>query len=265
MKVKILAAALLLCLGSQAQQKEGKIIYQRTVQMQRPQNLPAEIAANFPRQRQDQYELLFTNAAMLWQVIPAAEGAETEVSAGGNNFRFRAGGGDDAVFVTLADGKRTGQRSIMDREFLVQDSVTRLPWKISSETKEILGHKAVKATAQRIAPVMRMAMENGEMKRQQVQDTSQIVAWFTPAIPVAVGPAEFAGQLPGAILELSVNGGRTLYQAMEQSNKVNVAAIKEPKGGKKLTAAEFNIERDKLLEEMRRNNPNSNRVIRVQN
>ena len=38
--------------------------------------------------------------------------------------------------------------------------------------------------------------------------------------------------------------------------------IKEPKDGKKLTAAEFTKERDKLMEEMRKNMPNGS--IRIQ-
>jgi predicted metallo-beta-lactamase superfamily hydrolase len=40
--------------------------------------------------------------------------------------------------------------------------------------------------------------------------------------------------------------------------------IKEPKGGKKLTAAEFATEREKLMEEMRKNMPaNGNRTFRI--
>jgi hypothetical protein len=62
---------------------------------------------------------------------------------------------------------------------------------------------------------------------------------------------------------LSINNGRTIYKAVEVSPKVNIASIKEPKGGKKITAEEYNKERDKLMEEMRRNNPGGNRTIRI--
>jgi hypothetical protein len=41
--------------------------------------------------------------------------------------------------------------------------------------------------------------------------------------------------------------------------------IKPPKGGKKLTAAEFVLEREKLMEELRKNNPGGNRGIRMSN
>ena len=106
-----------------------------------------------------------------------------------------------------------------------------------------------------------MTMENGQMKREEFPDTAKIVAWFTTDIPVPAGP-DFQGQLPGLILEVDIDNGQTVYRAIEFSNKVSLNKIKEPKDGKKLTAAEFNKERDKLMEEMRKNMPNGN--IRIQ-
>ena len=75
-----------------------------------------------------------------------------------------------------------------------------------------------------------------------------------------VGPTTYQGQLPGLILELDENNGRTFFKAVEVSPKVSVSKIKEPKDGKKITAAEFDKERDKVMEEMRRNMPNGNGV-----
>jgi len=107
-------------------------------------------------------------------------------------------------------------------------------------------------------------MENGQMKREETMDTSLIVAWFTTDIPVPAGPPEFGGQLPGLILELNVNNGRQVYKALELSTKVKLAELKEPKGGKRITSSEFVKEREKLMEEMRKNNPGGNR-IRISN
>jgi len=67
------------------------------------------------------------------------------------------------------------------------------------------------------------------------------------------------------ILELDINNGKTIYQALEISPKVDIASIKEPKGAKKLTPAEFNKERDKMFEEMGRNNGGPGRTIRISN
>ncbi|HEX2532496.1 MAG TPA: GLPGLI family protein, partial [Chitinophagaceae bacterium] len=92
-------------------------------------------------------------------------------------------------------------------------------------------------------------------------DTAVVVAWFTTDIPVPAGP-DVQGQLPGLILELDLNNGRDVYRAVEVTQKVNTSAIKEPKGGKRLTQAEFEQERDKAMEEMRRNMP-AGRQIRI--
>jgi GLPGLI family protein len=95
-------------------------------------------------------------------------------------------------------------------------------------------------------------MIDGEMKRTEIPDTLNIIAWFTPAIPVPVGP-EYQGQLPGAILEINVNDGRTVFKAIEISQKTDLAQIKEPKSGKKVTLAQFADEQAKMMQEMQRN------------
>jgi GLPGLI family protein len=99
-----------------------------------------------------------------------------------------------------------------------------------------------------------MTMENGQMKRDMVADTSRVVAWYTTQVPVPAGPA-YAGQLPGLILELDVNNGQSVTKAIEFSPKVAANKIKEPNEGKKMTAAEFSKEREKIMEEMRKNMP----------
>jgi len=93
-----------------------------------------------------------------------------------------------------------------------------------------------------------------------VPDTLAVVAWFTPDIPVAVGPATYQGQLPGLILELDENNGQTVFKTVEISAKVSASKIKEPKDGKKITQAEFDKEREKAMEEMRKNMPNGMRI-----
>jgi len=101
-------------------------------------------------------------------------------------------------------------------------------------------------------------MENGNMTSKEMADTSQVTVWFTPAIPVSAGP-DFEGQLPGLILEIDINGTPT-YKAIEVSPKVNIASIKEPRGGKKVTEEVFEKERDKAMQQMQRNGPVNMRI-----
>jgi GLPGLI family protein len=103
-----------------------------------------------------------------------------------------------------------------------------------------------------------MSMENGEMKREMRTDTAKVIAWYTTDVPVPAGP-NYAGQLPGLILELDVNNGQSVIRAVEFSPKVAANKIKEPKDGKKMSNAEYLAERDKIMDEMRKNMPAGNR------
>jgi hypothetical protein len=62
-----------------------------------------------------------------------------------------------------------------------------------------------------------------------------------------------------------MNNGRILYKALEIQTKADVASIKEPTKGKKVTPVEFTKERDKMMEEMQKNMQGGGRnVIRMQ-
>ncbi len=60
-------------LAAQAQMKEGKVVYERSMQM-RMRGMSTEAAAIVPESRKDNFELMFGNNQSLWQVIPGAEG-----------------------------------------------------------------------------------------------------------------------------------------------------------------------------------------------
>jgi GLPGLI family protein len=244
-----------------AQNKEGKVIYERTMQMRRPQGMNEEMARQIPAARTDNFELLFGNNQSLWRIIPKAEGDNGSFS--GNGFAFRMAGNDDITYFDFTNRKRIDKREMFDNTFLVEDTITKLGWKLTDETKTILGHPVRKATAQRIGKRMQTSMENGQMKREEVADTSGIVAWFTTDFPVSTGPQEFQGQLPGLILQLDLNNGRLVYNAVEISPKVSLSSIKEPKGGKRMSPAAFAKERDNLMDEMRKNMP-AGTNIRIQ-
>jgi GLPGLI family protein len=244
--------------------KEGKVIYERTLQMQiNFRGMNEDLARQLPRSRTDNFELSFCHNKCLWQQLPnASEEAQTFSGGGGNVMMIRGGGGaDDVSFTDLETGKKVDQRELNSKNYLVDDSVKKLSWKLTDDTKTIMGYTARKAVAKQYTTRATVVMDNGEIKRQQVPDTVNVVAWFTTSIPVAAGPV-FQGQLPGLILELDMNNGRSVYKAVEVSQKVNTGSIKEPKGGKRITAAEYAEEREKMMEEMKRNMP-ANGTFRI--
>ena len=177
---------------------------------------------------------------------------------------------DGVLFTTKNDGirficKKTDQRELGGKSYIIADSIKKMNWKVAGETKVILGHNCMKATTQRMQESFRMSMDNGEAKREKVMDTLNIVAWFTNEIPGSFGPDMYQGQLPGTILEIDVNNGRTSYKAIEISPKVDVAKIKEPSKGKKATPEEFAKEREKLMQEMMQNNGGPGMRVNIRN
>ena len=61
MKKILFLSAITASLFATAQMKEGKVLYERTIQMQFRGNVPPEMANNMPRERKDKFELSFAN------------------------------------------------------------------------------------------------------------------------------------------------------------------------------------------------------------
>ena len=264
-KIFLAGAALLFISQLQAQQKEGKVIYERTMQMQIHISDNDQVQQMLPKTRTDKFELNFGNNQSLWKHVEE-EDNNNEVSEGGMQIKMAVTGMDDITYCDFEKASKTEQREMLGKKFIISDSIRKLNWKLSDESKTILGYTCHKATAQRFGKRMMMNMDNGKMERKEVNDTSNMVAWYTTDIPVPAGP-EVQGQLPGLILALDMNDGRMVYVATSIFSKTDVALIKEPTKGKKVTPVEFTVERNKMMEEMQKNNQggNGNRVIRIQN
>ncbi len=256
------AIGLMVWLTGQAQQKEGRVIYQRAVQMQIRFGDQAGSDNEMQRTRTDRLELNFANDQMLIRQLEDEMEPENHGGEGGVMIRTFGGGADDVTYCDFQKSRRVESREFFDKKYIITDSIRRNNWKLSDETKTILNYVCRKATSQRISQRMMMTMDNGKMERKEMPDTSNIVAWFTTDIPVPAGP-ELQGQLPGLILELETNNGRTVYTALEIFAKVDLKSIKEPVKGKKLSSDEFAKERNKLMEEMQKNNQGGNFRIRM--
>lgn len=78
----------------------------------------------------------------------------------------------------------TTQKSIYEATYLVKDSVRKINWKITDETREIAGYECRRANA-------------------LIMDSIYVVAYYTNEIAVSGGPESFTG-LPGMILGLAM-------------------------------------------------------------
>jgi GLPGLI family protein len=266
-KILIAGCAVIMVSIAQAQQKEGKVTYQRTSQMQVNLNfggMSDQISQMIPKSRTDKFELTFGNNQSLWKQAEQENNDEAgEFGGGGVQIKMMASGSDDVMYCNFDAAKKVELRMVMDKKFIVEDSIHPLKWKISDETKTILNHLCRKATTTQYSKRSSMTMNNGNMERKEVDDTSNIVAWFTSDFPVSTGPGEYQGQLPGLILEMDVHDGRQVFKALEISQKADLTSIKEPSGKKRYTPAEFTKERNKMMENMQLNNQGGQRVIRM--
>jgi GLPGLI family protein len=266
---KILNTGVAFFLSSLAwsQQKQGTVIYERTTQIQiRFAGANDEMERMIPKSRTDKFELSFANSQSLWKQAPQ-DNNDDDNTFGGNGMQIRmvVAGADDVMYCNFDAAKKIEQKEVFDKRFIVEDSIRPMKWKLSDETKTILNHLCRKATSTQYNKRTMMNMDNGKMERKEVEDTSNIVAWFTTDIPVSAGPAEFQGQLPGLILEMDIHDGRQVYKSLDISEKTDVASIKTPSGKKHYTPEEFNKERDKMMEEMQKNNQGGNRQFRFGN
>jgi GLPGLI family protein len=263
-KYAIVGLTLFIAGMANSQTKQGKVTYERTSQMQlRLDDGNGEGERVLPQSRTDKFELTFNNNQSLWKQAEQEAEDNDEINSGGMQIRMVMAGSDDVLFCDFDARKSVELRVMFEKKFIVDDSIRPLKWKMSDETKTILNHLCRKATAVNYTKRMMMNMDNGKMEKKEIDDTSNIVAWFTTDIPVSGGPAEYQGQLPGLILAMDISNGRQVFQAIEISDKAELASIKEPQGKKHYSPAEFNKERDKMIEEMEKNNSGGNRMIRI--
>ncbi len=127
---------------------------------------------------------------------------------------------DYLIYRDLKNMRRTDWLEMLDRTYLVEDELQFPKWKIRSEIKDIEGYVC-------------MSAETRDTIKNQ-----HIIAWFTDEIPLPIGPEMFGG-LPGAILEVEVNGGALIVTATKIDLKPMPDGIGIPKKmkGKKIDLA----------------------------
>jgi GLPGLI family protein len=258
-------AFVLTILSLNAQQKQGTVIYDRTVKLQISfSGMPAGMEQQMPTSRTDKYELVFGNNQSIWKQAEQ-EDHDDGMNMGGDGMQIRmvVAGSNDVLYNNFDNNRRVEKREMFDKTFIIEDSISKLKWKMTAESKTILNHNCMKAEAVRISKRMTMNMDNGKMERKEIDDTAKIVAWFAMDVPVSTGPSEFQGQLPGLILELDVRNGDQVYVAKSLTETADLTVIKEPTGKKKYTQEEFKKERDKMMKDMQQNMQNSGRGVQI--
>ena len=242
-----------------AQMKEGKISYERKVNMHR--SLPdPQMKSMIPEFRTDKFELIFNESASLFRSVVDDEAPDPFANAGGGgggmrmNFRMPT----TTTYTDIAKQTQYEERAFFEKEFLIVDSLKQYKWKLSEETKTIAKQLCKKATTMITAPQMRMRISRGgENNTDSAANApikpkeTELVVWYAENIPVSVGPDNYSG-LPGVIMEMDVDNGASVTTAVEVSAKYPKKELIQPTKGEKMNRAQFQENMQKLMQDMQR-------------
>lgn len=227
----ILQALILLCItASISAQNSGTVHYTETMKLHFNIQGSEAPPPGLPEENKNNTLLFFTSSASLYMNDTAAtESIERdEEMEGGGRMRIVMDAPDTRIYTDLENKTITSQEDFMQRKFLVEREMSSAQWKLTGQQKVILGYPCMEA-----------------VKKDSLQT---IVAWFTSAIPVATGPAQFTG-LPGLVLQVNINDGEQVITATSIADTTDASYIKKPKEGKKVTAEQFDkIVADKMKE-----------------
>jgi GLPGLI family protein len=210
----------------------GSIEYEKTVNMYAlaRTTLSANAKSSFSdaiSQAYDQYQknhpqfatvkstLIFNNNKTLF--TPTTTGDEI-IGFLGNNMVVKQ---FNTVYTDNSTSTRVVQKKILDNQFLVKDSLSKIKWRISGGTQDILGYTCREAHG-------------------LIQDSIYVVAFYTDKIWVNGGPESFSG-LPGMILKLSLPHEHITWTATKVIEAMGqpAAPIVPPAKGKPVTNKEL--------------------------
>jgi len=127
---------------------------------------------------------------------------------------------NNAIYSDLNNLTGVFQKKVFDETFLVKDSVRKIKWKITDETRVIAGYNCRRA--------------NGIML-----DSIYVVAFYTTEIPVSGGPESFNG-LPGMILGVALpHENITWFATKVTDSSLPPNMVVPPKKGKQTDGKGF--------------------------
>lgn len=252
----------------QAQDFQGKATYQSKTQVDFdfgnrniPEDRKKQMMERIKKANEKTFVLNFNQTASLYKEEEKLE--QPGERGGGRGPRFGAMTGTDGdLYKNIKDQRYLVKTELLGKIFLIDDELETLEWKMGSESKQIGNYTAFKATATKtikrpnMSAVFRRPGRGEENKEEEKAEEFtvkevEIVAWYTPEIPINQGPGLYWG-LPGLIL--AVNDDVTTIVCSEITmNPSEKMEIKAPSKGKKVTQAEYDEISQEKMKEMREN------------
>jgi GLPGLI family protein len=219
-----LLLALLACTGVVRAQSNTLFLSQGRIEYQRSVNVYAQISneeendqwAELRKKmsnhfRTSYFDLFFTRNKCLYK--PGRESDDKPT-----NFFWQPPAQDNTVWSDLDNGQGISRKNVFEQGFLVQDSLRQIKWKITDETRNIVGFNCRRANA-------------------IIMDSIYVVAFYTDEILATGGPESFTG-LPGMILGVSLPHQHISWFATKvEAVPVSEAQVVPPAKGKKVNNA----------------------------
>jgi GLPGLI family protein len=207
-----------------AQIQEGKIVYEEKIDLHRRMQ-DEQMKAMVPQFRTSKFELNFADNQSMYTMQEEEPDIAENTDHGGIVMRFA--GANTEYYKNFVTQKQVEKRELGDKDYIIEDSLRHINWKLVDETKTILGYHCKKAT--------------GKTERG-----SDVEAWYTEDIPVSSGPETFNG-LPGMILQVDINKQEFLITAVSVEKSADKKGLKAPSKGKKITPGDFAAKQKELF------------------
>ena len=259
MKKKLLLFFLINVLLQNAQNVQGIVEYQYKKSMKDMQIKMEGVGKEAENEMQEVLKKAFEKKMILdfnglESLYGEEEKLETPTFQTGIQMRM-SGGPTSKKYKNIQTNEHIEEVDFFGKAFLLKDTLTKPQWTITQESKQIGNYMCIKATYLKLVPeeVKKRFKEINEKNKDNTTNfmvmpepkDTEIVAWFTPEIPLGHGPDIYFG-LPGLILE--VQAGNDMFLASKVTvNPKDKVKIKKPKKGEVVTADELKkIREDKL-------------------
>jgi GLPGLI family protein len=145
-----------------------------------------------------------------------------------SRFWYRPIADKNVVFTDFTTGKVVSQKPVYEETFLVEDSLSKIKWKLTADTRVIAGYECRKAIG-------------------ILNDTIGIFAFYTDEIMVSGGPEGIHG-LPGMILGVGIPRLHSTWFATKvEVFDVNMNTVVPATKGKKVSRSTMMQSLDKVL------------------
>jgi len=214
-------------------QQSGSISYTETTKLNFEGLEGMGLGDMLPKEMNTAWTLSFDKTLSVYRTSDEQETEDIELKSDDGSFEMVLGTNDteEILFIDQKTKESLYQTSFMEKEFLITSDLTKHKWKITNERIKYLDFVCQKATMTETV----LPSPGSEEPAKEVE----VVAWFTSEIPASVGPRSY-NQLPGAILMVSVDDGKTEIKA----TFVNVEPLAadlliKPTKGQKVTSEEY--------------------------